>query len=148
MVKIRLLKDTDWEIVKPWLYELARESFERVVPSILEKKIREDYQREPEGFVVSEDELSRRVNGFLWFSTFPEKKSALIHAIYVDPQYRGKGVSDSLIDYLEEYCKKRDLKKIELNVTIGLKYAIRFYQRRGFEIKRYFMSKRINDSHN
>jgi ribosomal protein S18 acetylase RimI-like enzyme len=142
MVKIRLLKDNDWIIVKPWLYELAKESFGKVIPSILEKKIQEDYQKEPEGFVVSEDDSSRKVNGLLWFSTFPEKKSAFIHAIYVDPLYRGKGVSDSLMDYLEKYCKKRNLENIELNVTVGLEYAIRFYQRRGFEIRRYFMSKR------
>lgn len=143
MAKIRLLKNDDWVIVKPWLYDLARESFGKVIPSILEKKIQEDYQKEPKGFVVSEDKSSKKVNGFLWFSTFPEKKSAFIHAIYVDPIYRGKGVSDSLMDYLEKYCMKRDLGNMELNVTVGLEYAVRFYQRRGFEIKRYFMSKSV-----
>jgi ribosomal protein S18 acetylase RimI-like enzyme len=143
MTKIRILKDNDWVTVKPWLYELARESFGKVIPSILEKKIKEDYQKEPEGFVVSEDKSSRKVNGLLWFSTFPEKKSVFIHAIYVDPLYREKGVSDSLMDYLEQYSKKRNLENIELNVTVGLEYAIKFYQRRGFEIKRYFMSKKV-----
>jgi len=141
--RIRLLKNNDWVTVKPWLYELAKESFGKVVPSILNKKIREDYQKEPEGFIVSEDGSSKKLNGLLWFSTFPEKKSVFIHAIYVNPTYRGKGVSDSLMDYLEEYCKKKDLENIELNVTVGLDYALRFYQRRGFEIKRYFMGKKV-----
>lgn len=143
MIKIRLLRDNDWATVRPWIYELARESFGKVIPSILEKKIQEDFQKEPEGFVVSEDEASHRINGLLWFSTFPEKKSAFIHAIYVDPPYRGKGVSDSLMDHLEEYCKQRNLENIELNMTVSLEYARRFYQRRGFEIKRYVMSKRV-----
>ncbi|MBI2499559.1 GNAT family N-acetyltransferase [Candidatus Woesearchaeota archaeon] len=142
MIKIRLLRENDWVTVKPWLYELARESFGEVTPSILEKKIKEDYQKEPEGFVVAEDESSRKVNGLLWFSIFPEKKSAFIHAIYVLPTYRGKGISDSLMDYLEEYCKKQDLDNIELNVTVGLEHAVKFYLRRGFEVKRYLMSKK------
>lgn len=142
MVKIRLLKDNDWATVKLWLYELAKSSFGKIIPYILEKKVQEDYQKEPEGFVVSEDESSGKVSGLLWFSAFPEKKSVFIHAIYVDTEYRGKGVSDSLMDYLEEYCKKRNLDNLELNVTVNLEYAVRFYQRRGFEIKRYFMSKR------
>ena len=142
MVKIRLLKENDWEIVKPWLYELAKSSFGKIISSILEKKFQEDYKKEPEGFVVSEDESSKKVNGFLWFSTFSEKKSVFIHAIYVAPKYRGKHVSDSLMDYLEEYCKKKNLDTLELNVTANLNYAIRFYQRRGFKTKRYFMSKK------
>jgi ribosomal protein S18 acetylase RimI-like enzyme len=143
MVNIRLLKEYDWITVKLWLYELAKKSFGKVIPNILEEKIKEDYQKEPEGFVVSEDDSSKMVNGFLWFSTFPEKKSAFIHAIYVDSSYVGKGVSDSLMDYLENYCKKRNLETIELNVTVGLEHAIKFYQRRGFEIRRYFMSKEV-----
>lgn len=148
MVKIRRLEDKDWVTVRPWLYELARQSFGKVIPSILEEKIQGDYKKEPEGFVVSEDESVQKVNGLLWFSTFPEKKSAFIHAIYVDSAYRGRGVSDSLMDYLEEYCRGRGLENIELNVTVGLDHAIKFYQRRGFKIKRLFMAKRTNDPHN
>ena len=138
---IRQIENRDWPTVKPWLFKLAEESFGKVIPGILEKKIQEDYQKEPEGFVVSEEE--KKLNGLLWFSTFPEKKSAFIHAIYVEPIYRGKGVSDQLMDYLERYCKEKNLETIELNVTVGSEEAVGFYKHRGFEIKRYFMSKKV-----
>jgi len=138
---LRQLQNKDWPIVKPWLFKLAEESFSNVIPSILEKKVQEDYQKEPYGFIVSEDE--QKLNGLLWFSTFPEKKSAFIHALYVEPTYRGKGVSDQFMNYLEGYCKEKNLEIIELNVTTSLEHAIKFYQRRDFEIKRYFMSKKV-----
>jgi len=139
---LRQMQDRDWPTVKPWIFSIAEESFDKVIPGILERKIQEDYKKEPEGFVVSEDD-KRALNGLLWFSTFPEKKSAFVHAIYVEPAYRGKGISDELLEYLENYCRDHKLDTIELNVTVGLDSAIRFYQRKGFDIKRYFMSKKL-----
>ncbi len=137
---LRQIQNKDWPVVRKWLFEVAESSFDKFIPDILEKKIEEDYKKFPEGFVVSEE---KGLNGLLWFGTFPEKKSAFIHAIYVTPSYRGKGVSDKLIDYLEKYCKKRGISEIDLNVSIGLGDAIKFYKRCGFEIKRYNMSKRL-----
>ena len=137
---IRQLEEKDWTIVNKWLFEIAKVSFDKVIPSILEKKIIEDYKNFPEGFVVSEE---RELNGLLWFEANPEKKSAFIHAIYVIPEYRAKGVSDELIEYLEKYCRKRKIESIDLNVTTKLEAAVNFYKRKGFEIKRYQMSKRL-----
>jgi len=138
---LRQIKEQDWLKIKKLLFEIAEQSFDKVVSEVLEKKIKEDYERFPEGFIISED--NKNLIGLLWFEVFPEKKSAFVHAIYVEPEYRGKGVSDELISYLEDYCKKEKLNKIELNVSLNLQYAIKFYKRKGFQIKRYFMSKRV-----
>lgn len=141
-IMIRGLKKEDWEIFMGWMYELASLSFDKVVPKMLEEKIKSDYEREPSGFVVSD--VNGEVNGVLWFSTIKEKKSVFIHAIYVKQEYRSRGVSDSLIKYLEEYCKREGLDTIEGNVTTNLTQAIKFYEKQGFKIKRYLMVKKLN----
>lgn len=135
---IRQLEEKDWSTVKEWLFEIGRNSFDNFVPSFLEKKLEGERRDFPERFVVSEDD---ELNGVLWFEANPERKSVFIHAIYVPQKYRGAGVSDQLIDYLEEYCKERSITTIDLNVTTNLEAAIKFYKRRGFQVKRYQMSK-------
>lgn len=138
---LRQINKNDWPIVMNWMFEIAEQSFGKVIPGILEGKIEEDYRKFPEGFVVSEDKT--RLNGVLWFEISPQKKSAFIHAIYVTPEYRGKRISDELMKYLEDYCRKRGLVTIDLNVSTNLLPAINFYKRQGFDIKRYAMSKEL-----
>jgi ribosomal protein S18 acetylase RimI-like enzyme len=138
---IRLLNENDWKIVKPWIFEIAKESFDVVIPEILENQIKIDYEKEPEGFIVSED--NNIINGLIWFQTNVIKKSAYINAIYIIPEYRGKGISDKLIKYLEKKCIEKKIDNIELSVTLTMTNAIKFYKRMGFEIKRYMMSKKL-----
>lgn len=140
-MKIRLLEEKDWGIFLKWMNEIAEKSFDNLIPSILANKIKSSYEKEPTGFIVIEE--SQQTIGALWFETCSEKGSVFIHAIYVTPKYRGTKTSDKLMDYLEDYCKKKSVKFIELNVTATLKEAVRFYGRRGFEIKRYSMLKKL-----
>jgi ribosomal protein S18 acetylase RimI-like enzyme len=138
---IRQLRDSDWKTFMTWMYELAEKSFGKVIPQMLEEEIKRDYQKEPEGFIVSEE--NGQLTGVIWFTTSPEKKMAFIHAIYITPKYRGTGLSDKLLDYLESYCASKSIKAIDLNVTTTLTEAIRFYKRKGFEVTRYSMSKKL-----
>ena len=143
---IRQIKDSDWPIVNEWNLEMASASFDKVIPEILNKKVKEDYEKQPEGFKVAEE--NGQVVGFIWFSLIPEKKSAFIHAIYVESSFRGSGLADKLLSHVESFCKEKKIENIELNVTTKLIPAIKFYQKKGFLIKRHFMSKNLNNESN
>lgn len=126
------------EKIMPWFIELAQASFDKVNKEMLKENISKSQSSFPEGFVVYKFE--NRIIGFLWFDFNLEKKSAFIHGIYVDKKFRGKKIAQEIMEYLKKICIKKQIKKIDLNVTSTMKEAIRFYEKEKFQIKRYQMS--------
>jgi ribosomal protein S18 acetylase RimI-like enzyme len=74
--------------------------------------------------------------GMTVFARHTEKKHAhhgVIGAVYVRPQYRGRGVGDALIRAaLDEAA--RHVEHVTLTVTGANASAVRLYERNGFEI--------------
>jgi GNAT superfamily N-acetyltransferase len=75
-----------------------------------------------------------------------------IKRMYVRPPYRGRGISDLLLQALEEYAREFGYQWLYLDTPADMKAAARFYRRKGFaECERYnqnpqaaiFMKKRI-----
>lgn len=135
--KIRQMNRQDLESVSPWMQELAEKSFGKVIPELLNKRVSESFKNFPEGFVVLEKD---GIKGMLWFDIDKDKNSVFIHAIYLDKSLRGQGLAKKLMEYLRNYCKKNNIKKIELNVTKDLENALKFYKKEGFNIDRHHMS--------
>ncbi len=54
--------------------------------------------------------------------------------IGVDPDYRGKGVFELLMQNFEEECKKRNVAKITLSVKVSNARAIAAYKKAGWKI--------------
>lgn len=64
------------------------------------------------------------------------------------PQVAGRGVGKQSIDYIEAYCRSKDVSKLCLDVYEKSENAIRFYKNRGFRIidrepTKYFMVYRM-----
>ena len=57
-----------------------------------------------------------------------------ISNIAVFPEYRGTGIGTALITKIEQYAKKKGLKKIALDVEVENSDAVRLYQRLGYWI--------------
>ena len=55
-----------------------------------------------------------------------------VSLFYVAPEYRGKGVGQSLHDYSELYFRNWDARQVELHVSPRNIRAIRFYRRHGY----------------
>lgn len=55
--------------------------------------------------------------------------------ITVLKKYWGEGIGGKLINHAIEYCKLNSIKKIELEVRIDNKRAIKLYKKFGFEIE-------------
>lgn len=60
-------------------------------------------------------------------------KEALIDALYVEKEYRNKGVATQLINKAKEFSKEKDAKKISINVIKDNENALNLYHKLGFE---------------
>jgi ribosomal protein S18 acetylase RimI-like enzyme len=72
------------------------------------------------------------INCFEGFSTFKCKPLVNIHDVVVIDGYRGQGVSQRMMDKVEEIARQRGCCKLTLEVLEGNKPAQRAYLRYGF----------------
>ena len=69
---------------------------------------------------------------------------ALIEDVYIDEKYRKMGLSLKLMKEVEEFCKSKNYKRIQLLCRTENKRAIKFYEKLGFTgIDRIFYYKKI-----
>ncbi|GAB3042093.1 GNAT family N-acetyltransferase [Virgibacillus ainsalahensis] len=67
-------------------------------------------------------------------SSLNESHVAIINKFATLPEFEGRGIGKLSTDYIEEYCRDKNVKKISLDVFDKSEHAIRFYNRRGFDI--------------
>jgi len=71
--------------------------------------------------------------------------------IGIEPDFKRQGHGTALLNHLIKELKKRDIGEILLEVRVGNKSAIQFYQRQGFEEisvrKNYYTKNSKNQSH-
>jgi len=73
------------------------------------------------------------LNAFKGYSTFKARPLMNVHDIAVDPEFRGQGVGQRLLDALEKYAQELGCCKLTLEVLSGNQVAQRSYQHFGFE---------------
>lgn len=73
------------------------------------------------------------INCFEGFSTFMARPLMNVHDVYVEPAYRGQGLSRQLLQRVEEVARSRGCGKLTLEVLDGNTAAIASYRRFGFE---------------
>lgn len=73
------------------------------------------------------------VNCFEGFSTFLAKPLMNVHDVYVEPEYRGQGLSRQMLQRVEHIARARGCGKLTLEVLDGNLPAISSYRRFGFE---------------
>ncbi|ENN96427.1 protease synthase and sporulation negative regulator Pai1 [Methanocaldococcus villosus KIN24-T80] len=100
-------------------------------------------KRDKDGFFIIE--YKNKPIGFIacdcnWESKIEKKKVAEIHEIFVDPDFRGRGIGTMLINKAIEYAKKRGRDVIELWAGVENEQAKKFYKHLGFEEK-----EKVND---
>jgi len=76
---------------------------------------------EPAGFAVF----------FQNFSTFSGRAGIYLEDLFVDPEYRGKGIGKALLVYLAKLAKQRGYDRIDWSVLDWNQPAIDFYRRIG-----------------
>ncbi len=66
--------------------------------------------------------------------------------MYVDPEYRGLGVGQQLLDRLILWCKEKNLTEVQLDVFSENVGAIRVYEKAGFKPNILEMRLNVNDN--
>jgi len=120
----------------------SRENAERWFSSILSTL------REGRGKVLVA-QLNGEIVGFIYFvhslRMFFEvsKQVALISDMYVKPEFRRRGIGSLLLEKCFEHLRKLDIKHVMLSVLSNNLAAVKFYEKHGFKICRYDMSRNI-----
>ncbi len=84
-----------------------------------------------DGFLVAE--VNGNPVGFL-AAVIPANGHARVLMLAVTAGFRARGIGSLLMQAFLQHCGVRGLKRIELEVRISNKAAIRFYERHGFNI--------------
>ena len=72
-----------------------------------------------------------------------------ITELYVDENYQKKGIGKGLVDFIEIYCNKNNIKKVELLTGQSNFNAQGFYEHLGYvKTDQVHYKKRIGESHN
>jgi ribosomal protein S18 acetylase RimI-like enzyme len=75
--------------------------------------------------------------------TITELSSGYIYDIFVEQEFRGKGVGKLLLEKAENYCRKKRHSRIALLVPATNDSAIELYSKTGFKPERITMAKEI-----
>jgi len=140
---LRATKKDIKEIGKLMFEEFSKPPFnEKVIFNSVLKSLN-FYFKIGEIFITKEND---QIIGVLVFKIeqYWEGKIIIIEDLAVKDGFKGKGISKELIEDLEEYAKKNNIKKVLFNTHVKCP-ALKFYQKLGFKIRkdRISMDKRL-----
>jgi len=69
---------------------------------------------------------------------------AIIHDMYVEPEFRRKGIGETLLKECIKRIKRYHVKSVRLNVLINNMEAIRFYLKHGFRPRMLSMERSLD----
>ncbi|MFW5946418.1 MAG: GNAT family N-acetyltransferase [Candidatus Natronoplasma sp.] len=123
----------------PLIRRFKKEDLEEV-QNIADISLKEVYDRNlfitikelwREGFLVYE--INGDVTGFIC-GVILDSKSVRVLMLAVHPIYRNRGIGSKLLERFTEIALSIGANKIVLEVRTGSRKAIKFYQKRGFQI--------------
>ena len=65
------------------------------------------------------------------FASFRGQKGLYLEDIYIDTEYRGKGIGDAMLKEIAKIAKSRNFERIDFQVLDWNTPAIKFYQKHG-----------------
>lgn len=144
-MKIRKLKFKE-------IPEIIRLHKESIVP--IWKKLKRHYNlKNIEGYIkrnfskekifVLENQGKIIASGSIMIENFSGLKEASMGMILVSKKEQGKGYGKAMVDFLEDYARKREVKEITLDVLIK-NPAVKFYKHLGYDEYKLIMKKRLS----
>jgi len=105
----------------------------------IEKYIKINFNKE-KLFVIDEGKII--ACGSILFDKFSSIKKASIGMILVAKKEQGKGYGKRMVEFLEDYARKRGVKELNLDVLIKNPSA-KFYRHLGYKDYKLIMSKKL-----
>jgi len=137
-MKIRLLIQKDWQIWKNFRLEALKNSPNNFSSSY-EEELKwsdskfQDILNTSDIFAAFIDNMVIGCAGFYRLNSLETKHQGIVWGIYVQPEYRGKGIASSLIEPLITHAKQH-VKQLDLTCFTNNVGAIKLYQKYGFKI--------------
>jgi ribosomal protein S18 acetylase RimI-like enzyme len=110
------------------LEEARRVSQEEVLPWAKEAMTSENHH-----LYRAKDEKNHTV-GWVWFEMVDEGKAAFLVYIFVEPEYRGRGLAGEILKFFEQEAKNLGASEIVLYVFKVNTSAIKLYKKWDYEI--------------
>jgi len=78
--------------------------------------------------------IDNEIKGFIIFSEFfwDKGKEGFIDEIVIDSKEQSKGIGGTLIKFVENYFKKKGIKKVSL-MSVTKSKAFKFYKKKGYK---------------
>ena len=82
-------------------------------------------------FTIAKDTVTEKLIGYS-ISTIDKDSIGEIFSLYVNPNYRGNNIGESLMNYSLNWMERNNTKKIQLGVAVGNEEVFSFYNKFGF----------------
>lgn len=137
-IQFKILENPEIEKVIPLVDKL---NDNKVSIDLLKERFAEMIQQNYECAVIVDDNKIVGVSG-LWFCTrhYIGKSVELDH-VYIEEEYRNKGLGNDFMKWIQEYTRKKGCNSIELNTYVQNFPSHKFYYNQGFNAKGYHFQK-------
>jgi ribosomal protein S18 acetylase RimI-like enzyme len=154
-IHLREAKATDMPLVKKMAVETSWEYVPETEKKLLDRgkwnmNAIEHYENvlkeENSEVFIAEDERHKYVGHLIvgqTRGTITGLSFGYIYDIFVEEEFRGKGVGKLLLQKAKDYCRKKGHSRIVLSVTATNDSAIKLYSRTGYKPERMTMAKEI-----
>lgn len=136
LVQIRPATENDLETLVDLLHRAFQE-YQGVLdpPSGTHKETVESVRAKMEAGGWALAESGGEPVGCVWFEH--QDDALYIGRLSVPPEYRGRGIANALMDYVEHQAQKEGILRTTLGVRLALPAMRAMYERRGYQLFRY-----------
>jgi diamine N-acetyltransferase len=133
-ITIRNIREMDFEQIMHLFQEFA--NFEKLPQKMTNSIERMTMEKEFFHCFIAETNDNKIVGYASWFFCYYtwSGKSVYLDDLYVQPEYRGKGIGTNLIHKVIDMAKENKCHKVRWQVSNWNKPAIDFYEKNGAEI--------------
>jgi len=138
--EFKIIGTKDIEKVVPLVYRLNNSKISlEVLKERFFKMVKQNY----ECACIFKDDNIIGVTG-LWYCTrHYSGKSVEVDHVYIDDDYRGKGLGKQFFEWIYEYTRTKGCVTIELNTYVQNYPSHKFYNNEGFEALGYHFFKKL-----
>lgn len=135
----KILKE-DYSIVLPYLEKLNNYHLDT---ELLKERLLEMFDQNYKCFGIYDSGKLMGVFGLWLMTRHYAGKSCEVDHIYIEEEFRGKGVGRKIFYFIDEYARSKNCKTIELNSYVENFRSHKLYMNMGYDIRGYHFLKKL-----
>ena len=138
--QFKMLDKAEIHRIIPLVQKLTNNKFS---DEILKERFEEMVTQNYECAVIENDGALLGVCGIWYCTRHYAGKSAELDHVYIDDEFRGKGLGKKFLAWIYDYVKTKGCQSAELNTYVHNYPSHKFYYNEGFEILGYHFFKKL-----